>query len=81
MPSVPAEAYEPDRIEAIEIEALVHAIHARWGYDFRGYAAASFRRRVLRAVEHEAGRKVDYVIKGRRQGDCAFSVGVYGVGG
>ena len=53
MPSVPAEAYEPDRIEAIEIEALVHAIHARWGYDFRGYAAASFRRRVLRAVEHE----------------------------
>ena len=29
---------------------------------------------MLRAVEHEAGRKVDYVIKGRRQGDCAFSV-------
>ena len=29
---------------------------------------------VLRAVEHESGRKVDYEIRERRQGDCAFSV-------
>jgi chemotaxis protein methyltransferase CheR len=36
-----------DEIEAIEIRLLLEAIHARYGYDLREYAASSMRRRVL----------------------------------
>jgi chemotaxis protein methyltransferase CheR len=42
---------EPDdEIEAIEIRLLLEAIHARYGYDLREYAAYSMRRRVLAAL-------------------------------
>lgn len=34
-----------------EIRGLVEAVHARWGHDFRDYALASLRRRVLLACE------------------------------
>jgi len=37
-------------VEAIEIRALLDAIHARYGYDLRDYAPASMRRRVKGAL-------------------------------
>jgi chemotaxis protein methyltransferase CheR len=43
---------DPD-LEAIEIDLLLAAIARRYGYDFRGYAPASLRRRVRWCVEHE----------------------------
>ena len=41
------------RIEAIEMPLLAEAMYQRYGYDFRDYATASFRRRVRRAMEAE----------------------------
>jgi chemotaxis protein methyltransferase CheR len=37
-------------VEQLEIELLLEAIHRRYGYDLRGYARASMRRRVLLAL-------------------------------
>jgi chemotaxis protein methyltransferase CheR len=37
---------EKTEIEQIELDLLVEAIHRRYGYDFRGYARASLKRRV-----------------------------------
>lgn len=37
-------------VEAIEVRLLLEAVHERWGYDFRDYAAPSMRRRVLAAL-------------------------------
>ncbi|MBX3259147.1 MAG: protein-glutamate O-methyltransferase CheR [Labilithrix sp.] len=39
-----------DDVESIEIRLLLEAVHARYGYDLRDYAAASMRRRVLAAL-------------------------------
>ena len=39
-----------DDVEAIEIRLFLEAIHTRYGYDMRGYAPASMRRRVLAAL-------------------------------
>ncbi|MBX3203910.1 MAG: protein-glutamate O-methyltransferase CheR [Labilithrix sp.] len=36
-----------DDVEGIEVRLLLEAIHARYGYDLRDYAAPSMRRRVL----------------------------------
>ena len=42
---------EPEHdVEAIEIRLLLEAIHAKYGYDLRGYSPASMRRRVLAAL-------------------------------
>jgi chemotaxis protein methyltransferase CheR len=41
----------PHRQTDAEIRGLVEAVHARWGHDFRDYALASLRRRVLLACE------------------------------
>jgi len=38
--------------DAIEATLLLEAIHRRYHYDFRGYAAGSMRRRLARAREH-----------------------------
>ena len=38
-------------VEAVELDALLHALRARYGYDFRGYSLASLQRRVRKAVE------------------------------
>ena len=38
-------------VTGIEIRLLVEAIFHRWGHDFREYAPASLRRRVLHACE------------------------------
>jgi chemotaxis protein methyltransferase CheR len=40
-------------LESLEIELLLSALARRYGYDFRGYAPASLRRRIRWAVEHE----------------------------
>lgn len=39
-----------DDVAALEIRLLLEAIHGRYGYDLRGYAAGSMRRRVLAAL-------------------------------
>ena len=35
------------QLEDMELELLIQAIHTRYGYDFRSYTRASFRRRVM----------------------------------
>ncbi|OIQ68814.1 chemotaxis protein methyltransferase [mine drainage metagenome] len=40
-------------LEQIEVSLLTEAIYRRWGYDFRDYAPASLKRRILRIVELE----------------------------
>ena len=40
-------------LESIEIDLLLGAIARRYGYDFRGYALASLRRRIRWCVDHE----------------------------
>src|SRR2546421_12661065 len=40
----------PER-EAAEVRLLLEGIHAHYGYDFRDYASASIRRRIIRRVE------------------------------
>ncbi len=42
-----------DEIEAIEIELLLQGIYRRYGYDFRNYASASIRRRILNFAKNE----------------------------
>jgi chemotaxis protein methyltransferase CheR len=39
--------------EALEVRRLLEGVHAQYGYDFRDYAAASIRRRILRRMEAE----------------------------
>jgi chemotaxis protein methyltransferase CheR len=49
-------AHEPEGLEEldrIEMDLLLEAIHRRWGFDFRGYAAASLRRRLERRAREE----------------------------
>ena len=38
-------------LEQLELELLLEAIHQRYGYDFRGYARASLRRRLWRRAD------------------------------
>ena len=40
-------------LEALEVELLVEAIYRRYGYDFREYALASFKRRVAGFLHRE----------------------------
>jgi len=42
----------PDRTDDIEMRLLLEAIYQRYHYDFRGYAMASIKRRLLQAREH-----------------------------
>ena len=44
---------EARELEDIELQLLAEAIHQRYGYDFRGYARASLRRRFWRRVHLE----------------------------
>lgn len=47
-------AGDDDReLEELELELLLEAIHRRYGYDFRGYARASLRRRLWRRADLE----------------------------
>jgi chemotaxis protein methyltransferase CheR len=52
-------AHEDDReLETLELELLLEAIHQRYGYDFRGYARASLRRRLWRRADLEGLRSL-----------------------
>ena len=42
----------PERIEDIEMRLLLEAIFQRYHYDFRGYAMASIKRRLVQARDH-----------------------------
>jgi chemotaxis protein methyltransferase CheR len=42
--------------ERLEMDLLLEALHRRYGYDFRGYARASLRRRLWRRVDLEGLR-------------------------
>jgi chemotaxis protein methyltransferase CheR len=45
-----------EALERLEIDLLLEAIHRRYGYDFRGYALASLRRRLWHRVHGEGLR-------------------------
>jgi chemotaxis protein methyltransferase CheR len=47
------EQQDAQDVEDIELPLLVEAIYRRWGYDFRDYAPASMKRRVLRIVAQD----------------------------
>jgi chemotaxis protein methyltransferase CheR len=47
--------HDPE-LERLELELLLEAVHQRYGYDFRGYARASLRRRLWRRVDLEGLR-------------------------
>ena len=65
----------PTDLAKAHLEALKYLLDGRPSDIFNlGTGRGSSVLEVLRAVEHESGRKVDYAIKERRQGDCAFSV-------
>jgi chemotaxis protein methyltransferase CheR len=51
--SVPAQPDDEDARERLEIDLLLEAIQRRHGYDFRGYAPASLRRRLWHRVYGE----------------------------
>jgi chemotaxis protein methyltransferase CheR len=40
-------------LESLEIELLLEAVHRRYGFDFRGYATASLKRRLWRRIRAE----------------------------
>lgn len=45
-------------LEHLELDLLLEAIHQRYGYDFRGYARASLRRRLWRRADLEGLRSL-----------------------
>ena len=47
-----AEVTEMPKTEDIEIRLLLEAIFRRYHYDFRGYAMASIKRRLIQARDH-----------------------------
>lgn len=49
---------EDPELEQLELELLLEAIHRRYGYDFRGYAMASLRRRLWRRADLEGLRSL-----------------------
>jgi chemotaxis protein methyltransferase CheR len=51
LPSAPTH-YDP-ALERIEIELLLEAVHRHYGFDFRGYAYSSLRRRVWKRIQAE----------------------------
>ncbi|MGZ8375886.1 MAG: CheR family methyltransferase [Gemmatirosa sp.] len=51
LPSAPT-TYDP-ALERLEIELLLEAVYRHYGFDFRGYAYASLRRRVWKRIQSE----------------------------
>jgi chemotaxis protein methyltransferase CheR len=57
--ALPLTVSEDDReLERLELDLLLEAIHQRYGYDFRGYARASLRRRLWRRADLEGLRSL-----------------------
>ena len=50
-------------LERLELELLLEAIHQRYGYDFRGYARASLRRRLWRRADLEGLRSLSGLLE------------------
>ncbi|HVZ33666.1 MAG TPA: CheR family methyltransferase, partial [Polyangiaceae bacterium] len=50
---VEAERVKVDRLEDLEIRLLIEGVYRQYGFDFRDYAPASLRRRVLAAMHDE----------------------------
>ena len=48
-----SEVLEHESLESIEMRLLLEAVYRHHGYDFRGYAKASLRRRLWRRIEAE----------------------------
>src|SRR3954454_11696670 len=46
-------AARPEDLEELEVELLLEAVFRRYGFDFRGYAPASLKRRLWRRVRAE----------------------------
>jgi chemotaxis protein methyltransferase CheR len=55
---VSGEAVRPARDFDIETQLLLEAMYLKYHYDFRGYAMASLKRRLQRAIEHFGCRTV-----------------------
>ena len=49
---------KPEDLEDLEIDLLLEALDRRYGYDFRRYARASLRRRLLAFVDREHRRSI-----------------------
>jgi chemotaxis protein methyltransferase CheR len=69
--------------ERLELELLLEALHRRYGYDFRGYARASLRRRLWRRADLEGVRSLsglqervlhDPAVVDRLLGDLSINV-------
>ena len=56
--AVSLNADDDRELEALELELLLEGIHRRYGYDFRGYARASLRRRLWRRADLEGLRSL-----------------------
>ncbi len=50
-------------LEDIEVRLLLDGIHARYGFDFRDYAHASLRRRIMSRLEPEGVRSVSGLLE------------------
>jgi chemotaxis protein methyltransferase CheR len=55
---------ELNRIEEIELQLLLEAIFLRYGYDFRSYARASIRRRVIKFMHSVGAQSIAEMIPG-----------------
>src|SRR5688572_9654790 len=51
--SLPPQLGDDREIERVEIQMLLEAVHAIYGFDFRSYAFASIRRRLLHRMQEE----------------------------
>lgn len=49
---------DPEAVENIELEMLAEAVYRRYGFDFRHYAPASFKRRVRHCMRQENVRTI-----------------------
>ena len=49
----PADAAAGEAVEALELELLLQAVFRMYGYDFRGYARTSLRRRIANIMQAE----------------------------
>jgi chemotaxis protein methyltransferase CheR len=56
--AVPLSTTHDPELEQLELELLLEAMHQRYGYDFRGYARASLRRRLWRRADLEGLRSL-----------------------
>jgi chemotaxis protein methyltransferase CheR len=65
-------ALRDENMEALEVELLLEGFYRRYGYDFRGYAFASIRRRLLAAMGDEGLASLTALLdRTLRDSECA----------